>query len=236
MSLLVGWINTVGQVVACERVTATNVVTSPKKWSNTLHFMALSLYLGELLNTTKAMNCPICKSDKVEDNTSQCPECESDLTTFALISDVSKERSSLRKATTFLAVLTLLTLAGWAFTYYDGMADAAIVAEEADLPDNLAADETEILEKALAAKDEEITKLNNRLAELHATIESSVNDLTVEDSDGVHKLHIVKAGESLWSISELYHGHGFKHHHIAGHNKVDNPDHIEIGDTLAIQN
>ena len=182
------------------------------------------------------MNCPICKSEKVEENASNCPECESDLTTFALLNDASKERSSLRKATGFLVVLTLLTLGGWAFSHYNGMADSTATVEEAALPDNLAADEIETLEKALAAKEEEITKLSSQLTELHATIESSADDLIEVDADGVHKLHVVKEGESLWSISELYHGHGFKHHHIAGHNEVDNPDHIEVGDTLVIQN
>jgi hypothetical protein len=206
-----------------------------KSCFNSLFFTALLLYLGEPNNTTKAMNCPICKSEKVEDTATECPECESDLTTFALITDVSKERSSLRKATTFLAVLMLLILTGWAFTYYQGKADAAVV-EQATLPDNLAADEVEILEKALTVKDDEIAKLNTQLAELHATIESSAHDVTIEDSDGIHKLHIVEVGESLWSISELYHGHGFKHHHIAGHNEVNNPNHIEVGDTLVIQN
>jgi len=182
------------------------------------------------------MNCPICKSEKVEENASNCPECESDLTTFTLLNDASKERSGLRKATSFLVLLTLLTLGGWAFSYYNGMADSTATVEEAALPDNLAADEIDVLQNTLAAKEEEITKLNNKLAELHATIESSAHDLTEEDASGVHKLHIVKEGESLWSISELYHGHGFKHHHIAGHNELDNPNHIEVGDTLVIQN
>jgi len=125
---------------------------------------------------------------------------------------------------------------GGGFTYYDGSADDAGIIEETSTPANLGADDVEILEKTLAAKDEEITKLNNKLKELHATIESSLNDQIIKDAEGTHKLHIVQAGESLWSISELYHGHGFKHHHIAGHNKVDNPDHIEAGDTLEIQN
>ena len=182
------------------------------------------------------MNCPICKSEKVEDFTSQCPECKSDLTTFSLISDVSNERSKLRKITNFLASLSLLFLVGWGFTYYDGSTGEAVIVKETSTSDDLQAKEIEALEKTLAAKEEEITKLNNKLTELHATIESSVNDLTIKDADGVHKLHIVKAGETLWSISELYHGHGFKHHHIAGHNEVDNPNHIEVGDTIMILN
>jgi len=198
--------------------------------------MGISLYLEKPNNTAKTMNCPICKSAKIEDTATECPECESDLTTFALITDVSKERSSLRKATSFLAILMLLILVGWAFTYYEGKADAAAVFEDATLPDNLAADEVEILKGALTAKDEEIAKLSKQLTELHATIESSAHDLIMEDNDGTHKLHIVAVGESLWSISELYHGHGFKHDHIAGHNEVDNPHHIEVGDTLIIQN
>ena len=165
-----------------------------------------------------------------------CPECDSDLTAFSQLNQISENTNRLSKTIKVLFVVLLLVIVGWGFTYYNGGADDAVIIEETSPPTNQAADEIDILEKTLAAKDEEITKLSNKLKELHATIESSVNDQVVEDSKGVHKLHIVEAGESLWSISELYHGHGFKLHHIAGHNEISNPDHIQVGDTLEIQN
>lgn len=186
-------------------------------------------------------NCPICQQEQVDKEVMHCPECDSDLTAFSHLNQISENTNRLSKTIKVLFVVLLLAIVGWGFTYYNTSTDNtstdnAVSIEETSPPANQAADEIEILEKSLAAKDEEITKLSNKLKELHATIESSVNDQIVEDSEGVHKLHIVKAGESLWSISELYHGHGFKHHHIAGSNEISNPDHIQAGDTLEIQN
>jgi len=182
------------------------------------------------------MSCPICKSEKVGEQASHCPECNSDLTSFALINEVSNQTSSLKKASMSLGLVALLTMAGWAFTYTQGSAGAAVTVDETAMPDNTAVAELADLKKALATKDDEIASLSGKIEALHATIESSASDIVEVGVHGKHKLHIVKEGESLWSISELYHGHGFKHHHIGGHNTVDNPDHIEVGDTLVILN
>ena len=182
------------------------------------------------------MNCPICKSENVGKHASHCPECNSDLTSFALINEVSNQKSSLKRASISLALVALVTLIGWAFTYTQGKADAAVTVDETAMPDYTAVAELSGLKKAIAAKDAEITSLNNKLEELHTTIESSAADVLEAGTHGTHKLHIVKEGESLWSISELYHSHGFMQHHIGGHNQVDNPDHIEVGDTLVILN
>ncbi|HIA36239.1 MAG TPA: LysM peptidoglycan-binding domain-containing protein [Flavobacteriales bacterium] len=180
--------------------------------------------------------CPVCQQEQVDKEALHCTECDSDLTAFSQLNQISENTNRLSKTIKVLFVVLLLVSVGWGFTYYNGSADDAVIIEETSPPANQAADEIEILEKTLAAKDEEITKLNNKLKELHATIESSVNDQTITDAEGTHKLHIVQAGESLWSISELYHGHGFKHHHIGSHNEISNPDHIQAGDTLEIQN
>ena len=182
------------------------------------------------------MNCPICKSEKVGEHDSQCLECKSDLTSFILLNEVSNQRSSLKKSMMMFAAVAVITLCGWAYTYTQGNASAAVTADEVEVPDNTGATEIEALKKVLASKDAEITSLNSKLTELQTTIESSLDDVQETDADGTHTLHIVKDGESLWSISQLYHGHGFKHHHIAGQNEVNNPNHIEVGDTLVINN
>jgi len=39
----------------------------------------------------------------------------------------------------------------------------------------------------------------------------------------------------MWGISKTYHGHGFKHKEIAGHNELNNSKDIKVGDTLIIR-
>ena len=182
------------------------------------------------------MNCPICNNEKVEENSTQCSECSSDLTSFTLINEVSNQRSSLKKLIILSTAVALVSLGGLGYTYMQGNASATSTVDETLAPDNSVLAELEGLKKELATKDAEITSLSTKLEELHATIESSAADMEEKHRTGSHILHVVKEGESLWSISELYHGHGFKHHHIGGHNTVSNPDHIEVGDTLVILN
>ena len=134
------------------------------------------------------------------------------------------------------AALAFVTLGGWAYTYTQGKSSVTITEEATVAPDQSVLAELEVLKNDLSTREEEITALTDKLAELHATIESSEADLIEEDALGSHTIHVVKEGESLWSISELYHGHGFKHLHIANSNELRNANHIEPGDTLIIQN
>lgn len=55
-----------------------------------------------------------------------------------------------------------------------------------------------------------------------------------KDGDDV-TLHIVREGETLWSISEKYHGHGFAHDDIADHNEMNDPHLVSPGDTIIIK-
>lgn len=49
-----------------------------------------------------------------------------------------------------------------------------------------------------------------------------------------NKIHNVKKGDTLWSISKKYYGKGNLFYHIAIANKIDNPDIIKVGDKLKI--
>lgn len=48
--------------------------------------------------------------------------------------------------------------------------------------------------------------------------------------------HIVKAGESLWTIAENYYSSGFNYVDIAKENNLSNPSAIEVGQKLTIPN
>lgn len=48
------------------------------------------------------------------------------------------------------------------------------------------------------------------------------------------KVHIVKSGETLWSIAEKYYGSGFNAADLAEKNQISNPDLIEEGQKIII--
>ncbi len=180
------------------------------------------------------MNCPICKNEELEAGASQCSACGSDLSAINMIGEVANQQSMLKRLSTMLGVLALLIAFGWVFTSMTGSEEVTATNLPAEEPTAIAG-EIEELNKVLATKDAEISELKAELSELFATIESAKSDVEVEDGEGGHTLHIVKEGESLWSISEKYHGHGFKHNHIANHNELSDPHYIKVGDTIIVK-
>ena len=89
--------------------------------------------------------------------------------------------------------------------------------------------------EGLSSEVESLKESNAQLAEQITTIE--VLEMA-EDGETIEKdyhVHIVKQGESLWSIAEKYHDDCFKHEEIAGHNELNDPHFIEVGDTVIIK-
>ncbi len=177
------------------------------------------------------MDCPVCQNAQIEEGVSRCSECNSDLSAFALITEVENKRSGLRKTRTILLIILLLAVVGWAGTFATLSQPGAkeveqgVVKDEADAKDEQISD----LMAQVAVQKEKIEQLDGELVGLLATIESGV------DESGNFTVHVVQEGESLWKISEKYHGDGLKHKHIADHNEIDHPHYIQVGDTIIIK-
>jgi len=170
----------------------------------------------------------VCKATEVSEDAPSCSVCGSDLSAFKDLKVIVKNRSTMKITALALGFMLLLAMAGLGFTYMD---DETVqpAPELADVIDN-----TKMAEK-LAKKDAQIAKLTAELDELTATLNSAENDTEDSDYNGKFTLHIVQKGESMWGISKTYHGHGFKHKEIAGHNELNNSKDIKVGDTLIIR-
>ena len=180
------------------------------------------------LQNNPCMSCPLCKAPDVSEDASSCSACGSDLSTFKHLKVIVKNRSTMKITNLTLAGMLLLALAGLGFTYMSAET-APPKPEPAPVVDN-----TE-MEQRLAKKDEQIAELTAELDELTATLNSAEDDTEDSDYNGKFTVHIVQKGESMWGISETYHGHGFKHEDMAGHNELDDPHFIKVGDTLIIR-
>ena len=172
------------------------------------------------------MICPICKAAKVSEDGSSCSGCDSDLSAFKHLKVISKNRNTLKTTSISLGITLLLALIGLGFAYINAESSQS---KPAPIQAN-----TE-MDKLLAKKDAQIMELNAELDELAATINSAQDDSEKSDNEGDFTLHVVKKGESMWGISKTYHGNGFKHEDIAGHNELDNSHNIRVGDTLIIR-
>ena len=177
------------------------------------------------------MNCPVCKKSELSKGAKNCSSCGSDLSVFEHISHIEKQRKTYKTVSLILAVLLFVggsTLAAL-HSMNDQESHSQLQVEEIKLDSN--AFVIDGLQNTLQERDEEIRLLKEEAHALLATMESSHDDVEEED----HTVHIVQEGESLWSISEMYHGHGFEHEEIAGHNEVNNMHHIEVGDTIIVK-
>jgi LysM repeat protein len=174
------------------------------------------------------MSCPLCKAADVAEDASSCSACGSDLSAFKHLKVIVKNRSKMIMTNLTLGGILLFALVGLGFTYMRAET-APPKPEPAPVVDN-----TE-MEQRLAKKDAQIAKLTAELDELTATLNSAEDDTEDSDYKGKFTVHIVQKGESMWGISKTYHGHGFKHEDIAGHNELDNSHSINVGDTLIIR-
>ncbi|MCH8330989.1 MAG: LysM peptidoglycan-binding domain-containing protein [Bacteroidetes bacterium] len=183
------------------------------------------------------MNCPICQHENLPDDAPKCPECGSDLHSFSQLTQVSNQRSTLSRTRGILAIALIVVVAGWGITaFYPGGGDAQATTTATDESVATNSDEISNLNDILTTKDEEIETLNTEINNLKAEMASYTDEEGDEEhAEGTHTIHIVREGESLWSISETYHGHGHKHGDIAEHNELDDPHFIKVGDTIIIK-
>lgn len=180
------------------------------------------------LQNNRCMSCPLCKAADVSEDASSCSSCGSDFSVFKHLKVIEKNRNTRKLTNLTLGSMLVLALVGLGFTY---------MSTEVPPPkqESITVDEKDLMEQRLAMKDARITELTAEIDELTATLNSAKDDTEESDYKGNFTVHIVQKGESMWGISKTYHGHGFKHEDIAGHNELDNSHSINVGDTLIIR-
>jgi len=57
--------------------------------------------------------CPVCQQEQVDEEALHCPECDSDLTAFSQLKQISENKSRLSKTIKFLFADLLLVIVGW---------------------------------------------------------------------------------------------------------------------------
>ncbi|MCH7535111.1 MAG: LysM peptidoglycan-binding domain-containing protein [Bacteroidetes bacterium] len=180
------------------------------------------------------MNCPVCQQDGLEDGAVECSKCGSDISSFSLIGSLKKERSRSKIIRGILGAMVVGVVVAWAVL---GKSSTNVEVVE----DEKINTEIQKLKNELSEKKNEIVGLNNDITKLRDDFAESQNTVNRDDEgDSLrivkgHTFHVVKEGESLWSISEDYYGDGFKHDRIADHNELDDKHFIKAGDTIIIK-
>lgn len=180
------------------------------------------------------MECPVCHQSDLAKEATNCPKCESELKGFSELDAAEEERNKRKKSVNILLTIALFIGLGWIMS-------ATMMSPKVD---SSADNETSFQEKIntqaqiisdLQSEKEVLAMRNNELEEQVQSFEVIEMSEDGESIEQDYVVHVVKEGESLWSIAEEYHSDGFKHDEIAGHNELSDPHYIKVGDTVIIK-
>lgn len=169
------------------------------------------------------MECPVCHSSGISDETKACPQCDADLEAFQLLKKIEKTSKNRLIFGSIAAVLFIILLVVWIIIYafysesHEKKVDGYTTEEVTELKANLSKAE----------------KQNN---DLKATNKELLEKLAKENETKAVKedIYIVNEGETLFSIAKKIYGDGFKYVDLAKDNNIEDPDIIVVGQKLTI--
>ena len=208
------------------------------------------------------MNCPVCNTTELSEDTTACPQCNSDLEVFGLIVDASEQRQKHKKIISALSVFAAVTAIGWASvgmfsgktTEISPVELSPAITTENDV--NAQPEEAEViavLTKENEALKSEISSLKEKTTPSIAAVavkeKPAVKEKSVVKEKPVAKtsvasapateekgttIHTVRNGDTFWIISRKYFKTGTKYKQIAKDNGLSVKSKLHKGQKLKI--
>ena len=152
------------------------------------------------------MECPVCRQGEVEEISQSCPQCHSNVQAFQVLESIEKKLKSRKYFIYFLSAFVLILIAAWSFTNSTS-GDKLLLDQTRQLyKDSLTEQQSRFDE--LTVEFEEMELSNVILGEKLKTFEFIQSSADGESPEEDYHVHVVKKGESLWSIAEEYHSDG----------------------------
>ena len=167
------------------------------------------------------MDCPVCNSSGIPDESKKCPHCNADFEAFQLtkkLEQTGKNRLLFGWIATILLFLVLIALVAF-----------FMITPKAD---QLSEQETEEI-SLLKADIDKVKKQNESLLTKNNELAAQLN-MKVEEKGKREKIYVVEAGESLFTIARKVLGNGYKYEDIAKDNNISDPDILITGQKLVI--
>ncbi len=167
------------------------------------------------------MDCPVCNSSGIADESKQCPQCNADFEAFYLtkkIEQSGKNRLLFAWIATILFFLVLIAFIGFFMI--------TPKAEQVQQQDSM---ELSLLKSDLDKAQKQNEELLNKNKELTVRLNKKAEESTKRE-----KVYIVESGETLFTIARKVLGNGYKYQDIAKENNISNPDIITTGQKLVI--
>ncbi|HIF14860.1 MAG TPA: LysM peptidoglycan-binding domain-containing protein [Bacteroidetes bacterium] len=180
--------------------------------------------------------CPVCQHEHPDEDLLNCPECDSDLSAFAQLKQISNNKSLLIKLNwLLLSVLVLIIAGSGGGLYYQNYNNKTKSQKRAT---TLEKNNTEVKQMKQKVKrgQNKIKELEMALSTLKQELENISSDTTEFSNTEGYSLHIVEEGETLWSIAERYYGNTVAVKKLLKQNKLAHPKFIKVGEPLVIKN
>jgi uncharacterized protein HemX len=177
------------------------------------------------------MICPVCDSDKMKAGVSSCSACKSDLSAYNHVNNLAKKQGILKMSSIIFAIIAVVASG---VIFWQLNANNSIAATTAGIQ-KATTDNAAKMQTQLDDKDKTIAELEAKLSEFTAVVDSTEEDVLVNNEEQMFLMHVVEYGESFWSIAEKYHGSGFHQHMITTPVHLDNGQLVLPGDTVFIK-
>jgi len=202
------------------------------------------------------MNCPVCNTTELSEDTTACPQCHSDLEVFGLLVEASKQRQKHKKIISAVSIFAAVTAIGWASVgLFSGKTTepAPIELSPAITNENdVNAPQKEVETIAVLTKENEtlkseISSLTEKMNVLKAksvikekpvvkenpAVKTSAPAIATSEEKGT-TIHTVRNGDTFWIISRKYFKTGTKYKQIAKDNDLSIKSKLHKGQKLKI--
>ncbi|MBL4716464.1 MAG: LysM peptidoglycan-binding domain-containing protein [Bacteroidia bacterium] len=190
------------------------------------------------------MKCPICKQADINEDTTTCPDCNSDLEGLSHIKKIGEVLNNQKKYLIGVGSVALVAVIFLSFTLIkdNEVTPPPISKEEVN---KLTAENSELSGKLKDLKGEfstlktELEELKKKEAEEMSEGEQTIVENTSDAEDipiskSEETIHTVSDGETLYLIAKKYYGNGYQYKKLASENGISDPNIIAIGQTLKI--
>lgn len=196
------------------------------------------------------MDCPVCKTSGIDDKASRCPNCGSDLTLFRYLENIRKNWKSKRYGINTLAIILLLFVigvSGGMIYWQDSIqSNKDFNTEEINKlrgeVERLENEKNNLMRTIIELRSGSIEGAESNNEGLETTADESTRQPNKQQSEPPvaqdpaprWTIHIVKPGETLFSIARKEYGNGHKYKKIMKDNDIQNSS-IKIGQRLKIE-
>lgn len=189
------------------------------------------------------MNCPVCNTTDLAEDTLQCPQCQSDLEVFRMLVEASEERQKSRKIISALGLVAAVTAIGWSSVgFFSAPSSPAKEQEVVELAPVI----TEQNESRPMPSDSELIEMlreenallkSAKTTSVKNTVEPAAKS-SISKGESTRKgdiVHTVKNGETLWILARKYYKDGSKYKKIARDNGISHKKRLSKGMKLTIK-